>query len=104
MKKKELTQRIEEILECQKNLQEKLDAIYDIFGSGTDKFEDVCWKSFDLSVRYLEELVDDKHGIIGFFIFDCQGGKEPQSIKINDKYTKPVNSIKTVLKLLEQYK
>lgn len=101
MNKKELKQEIKNLVTLHKSIMKKMDQVYEIFGENS--VEEVVWKSFDVTVGYLEKLAGDKHNIISFYIFDCERGKSPSSMWIEDNQYE-VKDIESVIKLIKRFK
>lgn len=41
-------------------------------------------KLLDSYIELVEELVGDETGLISYFVFDCDFGKEPKQVIVND--------------------
>lgn len=99
MTKKEIKKRIESVLKRKNSLDEEWQKVYDIFGE--NNLEDGMWELFDAYLKSVEELIGDKHGVLGFFIFDCEQGKTKRTFNVGGE-AHEIHNIKDVLKTIKE--
>jgi hypothetical protein len=99
MKKAVLRQKLTDMVNARRNLEQKFDALYQLFGE--NELEDVAWKGWELAWNYLEELAEDKHQVIGAFLVEGRAGKDPDDAKVMiDDVEYVVTTIEDVVELV----
>jgi hypothetical protein len=81
MTKKEIAQRIELLMSHKKTIDERHDKLFGVFGD--NGMMDVAWEVFEDLLDAIEREVGDHNNAIGFFIFDCNCGKQKPLVALH---------------------
>jgi hypothetical protein len=97
MSKQENIAMIEELIHHKNRITKAQDAIYEIFPCDDAPHEEASWAMFDSYLSLVEKTLGDTDGVLGFYIFDCECGKNSYDFKGTE-----IKNIKNVLKYLKK--
>lgn len=81
MTKKEIVEKIELLVRHKNAIDEKYNKLYDVFGE--NEIMDASWEVYEDLMNLIELGVGDSDNAIGFFIFDCDCGKQKPLVALH---------------------
>jgi hypothetical protein len=81
MTKKEIVEQIELLVRHKNAIDEKYNKLYEVFGE--NEIMDASWGVYEDLLNFIEVQAGDTDNAIGFFIFDCNCGKQKPHVKLH---------------------